>query len=280
MISARKDKWCGEMIHDVRNLTIKLGPSTMDCACFGQGEDTLVILPGLSDGLHTVRGTAAQLALTYRAYAKRYRVYVFSRKNELAVGCTTRDMARDQAEAMRALDIGPAYVLGLSQGGMVAQYLTIDAPELVRKLVLAVSLAAPNETLRSTIPPRIAWAKERDYHSIVIDTIEKSSSTNRLKLYHIAYPLLGRFGAPEDFTRFIIHASACLTHDARAELGRITCPTLVIGGGSDVNVGPGTSEELAALIPGSVLYLYPDLGHAAFIEAKDFQARVIEFLEK
>ncbi len=268
------------MFYGAKNGTVDINGSPMDYARFGRGEETLVILPGLSDGLRTVRGRARRLALSYRAYAKRYRVYVFSRRRDLPEGYTTRDMARDQAQAMRALGIGPANVLGISQGGMIAQYLAIDAPELVRKLVLAVSLCCPNDTLRQTIPRRIEWARAGDYHAIVADTIESSCSPALLRLVLLVCPLLGRFGSPRDFSRFLIHAEACLNHDSRADLPRVACPTLVIGGGSDRNVGPGASEALASLIPGSALHVYPELGHAAFLEAKDFHPRVLAFLQK
>lgn len=41
------------------------------------------------------------MAVTYRSFAKDYTVWVFSRKNGLSVGCTTRDMARDREIAAR-----------------------------------------------------------------------------------------------------------------------------------------------------------------------------------
>ena len=40
-----------------------------------------------------------------------------------------------------------------------------------------------------------------------------------------------------------------------------------------------TAED-SALIPGSELYVYPELGHAAYEEAKDFNERVFRFLEE
>ncbi len=52
-----------------------------------------------------------------------------------------REMAKDHAEAMTALGISKADVLGISQGGMIAQYLAIDYPDLVNKLILAVTSA-------------------------------------------------------------------------------------------------------------------------------------------
>jgi len=72
---------------------------------FGRGARKLVMLPGLGDGLRTMRGTALPIALYYRCLAKDYTVYMFSRRNELPAGATTRDMARDLKAAMEELGI-------------------------------------------------------------------------------------------------------------------------------------------------------------------------------
>jgi pimeloyl-ACP methyl ester carboxylesterase len=92
------------------------------------------------------------------------------------------------------------------------------------------------------------------------------------------YPLITRIGKPKDFNRFIIQARACLTHNAYEELGKIQCPTLVIGGDRDKVVGISTSEEMAEAIPGSRLVVYPNLGHGAFVETKDFDQETLKFL--
>lgn len=68
--------------------------TAMDYVEFGYGSRPLIILPGLGDGLRTVHGQAVNLAFYYRKIAPYYRVYIFSRKNKLEEGCTTKDMAR------------------------------------------------------------------------------------------------------------------------------------------------------------------------------------------
>ena len=70
--------------------------------------------------MQTVKGMAQMLALTYREFAKVYKVYVFSRINELPENYITRNMAADVAEAMETLNLDAAYVMGISQGGMIA----------------------------------------------------------------------------------------------------------------------------------------------------------------
>lgn len=59
---------------------------------------------------------------------------------------------------------------------------------------------------------------------------------------------------------------------------KIGCSTLVIGGDKDEIVGAKATEEIAGEIGGSELFVYKGLGHAAYEEAKDFNARVLKFL--
>lgn len=266
------------MLYDAKNGNVKVGDTDMDYICFGRGKDILIMLPGLGDGLITAKGKAAVFAVMYRMYAKRYTVFVFSRKNRLEKGCSTRDMAKDQAEAMKALGIKNAYVLGISQGGMIAQYLAIDYPQLVRKLVLTVTLAKQNETIRQAIDTWVHMAQQGAYRELMIDTAEKSYSEGYLKKHRYLYPILGSIGKPKDFGRFLIQAASCTGHDAYAELDQILCPVLVIGGDSDQIVGSSAFAELADRIAHSERYLYRGLGHAVYEEAKDFHKRVMDFL--
>ena len=111
------------MFYNARNCNIKIDDTDMDYISFGNGNKSLVIIPGLGDALKTVKGSAVTFALMYKLFAKDYKVYVFSRKNKLKQDCSTRDMATDLADVMNQLNITKAFVLGVSQGGMIAQYL-------------------------------------------------------------------------------------------------------------------------------------------------------------
>lgn len=266
------------MFYGAKGGQVRLGTTDMDYISFGRGPRKLVLLPGLSDGLRTVRGMAVPMALTYRAYARRFQVYVFSRRNELEPGTTTRDMAGDLSLAMERLGIGRACVMGVSQGGMIAQYLAVDHPEQVERLVLAVTLCRQNETVKEAVGNWIQMAEAGDYKGIVTDTTERSYSEAYLRTYRLMYPLLGLIGKPKSFDRFLIQANACLTHDASGELGQIRCPVLVLGGGADRIVGGQSSAELAERIPGSRLVVYEGLSHGAYEETPEFDREVLAFL--
>ena len=266
-------------MHHAKNGCVRLGKSSMHYVSFGQGEQTLVLLPGLSDGLATVKGKALLLAEPYRMFFEDFTVYMFSRIDGLPDGHTIREMAADQAEAMRTLGIRRACVMGVSQGGMIAQYLAIDAPELVDRLVIAVSAPCVNDLSRACIGRWTEAAGRNDHKALMIDTAENSYSEAYLKKYRALYPVIGRIGKPKSYDRFLANANAILVFDALDELGKISCPTLILGGEEDRIVGPDASRQLHERIAGSELYLYPGLGHAAYEEAKDFNERVFRFLK-
>ncbi len=267
-----------KILGNTEESTVEVGGSTMDYVAFGRGDKPLVIIPGLGDGLKTVKGTGLMLWYFYRFLGRDFRVYVFSRKNELEAGSTTRDMAGDLAEAMDILHIPPAAVMGVSQGGMIAQWLAIDYPARVTRLVIAISLARQNETVQEAVGSWIKMVREERYDDLAVDMMEKNHTENYLKKVRPFYWLIKRMSRPQSKKRFLIQADSCLTHDAYGELASIKCPTFIIGGGADQVVGgEDVQQEMVAAIVGSELHIYPDLGHGAYAEAKDFGEHIYNF---
>ena len=265
---------------NVKNGTITIEGSDVHYNVFGKGTENLVLIPGLSDGLRTVKGLALMMAANYKHFSRRYRVWIFSRGMNLAESVTTRDMARELALAMDAVGIDKAKVMGLSQGGMIAQWLAIDFPEKVTKLAIIVSAARAHETLKTGITRWIKLCEDRRYGELSVDTMEKTYTEKKMKKLRPVMFLIKMLSKPKLPERFIKQAQAVLNHDAYNELGNIKCPCLVIGGGRDLVVGGReVQEELAGGIPESSLHVYPELGHAAFEEAEDFNNRVLDFFQ-
>lgn len=258
------------------NGRIAVNDDFLDYVRFGGGAKPLIMIPGLSDGLRTVKGLARPLALSYRELAKDFTVYMFSRAAS-GKAQSTREMAADLAAALTQLQTGPCCVLGVSMGGMIAQYLALDHPGLVEKLCLTVTAPGPNDTTRRVLARWMEMARAGDYRALMQDTADRSYTPARARLYRMVYTLPKAPGRPASFERFLAQAAACLDHDAAAELGAVSCPCLIVGGEEDKIVTAAASRELHRLIPGSRLVLYDGLGHAAYEEAKGFKALVRDF---
>ena len=265
------------MRYNARESQIDLGAGTVRCISFGTGDRTMVMIPGLS--LRSIHGSAVPLAWSYRCFAKQWRVWVLDKTDPVSPGCTVADLAEDAAQAMRALGISHADVVGVSMGGMIAQELAIRHPELVGRLALAVTLSRPNDAVRAAVSDWVEMARSGDTGAIVRDFAERLYSERYVKRYRLLLPLLAKIQKLDAPDRFITLAKACLTCNTYDALSGIQCPTLVLGGARDRITTGEASRELAEKL-GCEIHIYEDLGHAAYEEAPDFNRRIADFLLK
>jgi pimeloyl-ACP methyl ester carboxylesterase len=163
-------------------------------------------------------------------------------------------------------------------GGMIAQHLAIDYPEKVGKLVLAVTCAQPNPVLAESVGEWVSYARQDDPAGFMDSNLRRIYSEDYYRKNKWMAPVVGWLTKPKSYQRFFIQADACLTHDAHENLGKIQAPVLVIGGEQDKALGGEASREIAAAIPGAKLHMYPQWGHGAYEEAKDFNSLVLKFL--
>ena len=264
------------MIFNAKESTLHLGNLQMDYITFGKGTQPLIMIQGHNTrGLH---GAAGSLAWMYRIFAKDYKVYLFDRRKNLPEDFTVRDIARDIAAAMDHLSLSHADVLGVSMGGMIAQHLAIDRPDLVRRMVLAVTMSRPNTTFEKVIGNWIRLTEQGNFKELIRNMTYLMYSEQYIKRYLPFLPLLTHLQKPRDVQRFITLSKACLTCRAYDDLDKIQCPVLVIGAEKDQIAIPEASMEMAQKLQ-CELNMYENLGHAAYEEAKDFNSRVYQFLK-
>ena len=266
------------MLLNAKNGTLTIDGTSMDYIRFGNGKEILIMLPGLGDGLRSMKGTALPMALMYRIFSKDFTVYAFSRKTVLPAGASTRDMARDLKTAMHILGIPKAHIFGVSMGGMIAQHFAADYPESVDKLILTVTCPRPNPILTSAISEWKAHALRGDHTALMDSNVRLIYSDGYYRKNKWLVPIMGKFTKPKSYDRFLIMADACLTHDAFDRLPAIQSPTLVIGGDQDHCLGGDASRQIAAEIPGALLKMYHSWGHGLYEEAGDFHAVILSFL--
>ena len=262
---------------NAKNENIKINGYDCDYISFGHGSDSLIMLPEVGDGFKTAKGVAVPFSIMYRCFAGSFKVYVFSRRNDMPEGFTTSNMADDLSDIMDAIGIDKAHVFGVSQGGMIAQRMAIDHPDKVKSLILAVTASRPNDLMKESLESWLEMADRDDYKGIMLDTAERSYTGAYLERGRMINRILAGI-KPKDYTRFRILCRSCLEHNAYDELNRIACPTLIIGADQDLVLGPEASIEMKDRIPGSQLYMYEGYSHGVYEQAKDFNSRVLRYL--
>lgn len=264
---------------NAKNENIIINGHDFDYISFGSGRDVLIMLPGVGDGFKTAKGVAVPFAYMYRCFADSFKVYVFSRRNDLPEGFTSADMADDLSDIMDALELGAAHVFGVSQGGMIAQQLALRHPEKVKSLVLAVTASRPSEIMQESLESWIAMADYDDYRGIMLDTAERSYTGTYLERGKMINNMLA-LNKPKSYNRFRILCESCLNHDAYEDLPKIKCPVYIIGASLDKVLGPEASIEMHEAIPGSEIYMYEGYSHGVYEQAKDFNEKVLFWLQR
>ena len=255
---------------------IKTERGSMEYFSFGEGSRVLLILPGL--GIKKISASARAVEATYGIFKKDYTVYVFDRGDALPAGCTINDFAEDTSKAMNELGIARADVFGASMGGMIAQSLALEHPELVRSIILGSTLSRPNDTARRMIGRWIELARSRDVASMAREMTESLYSESLSAQFEMIAELMFSGVTDPDFDRFIIQAEAIESFDVYDRLTEITCPVFVIGVENDKVVTAEASRCIAERL-GCDLYMYGgEYGHCVFDEAPDYRKRMINWL--
>lgn len=257
--------------------TAVCGGFEADYFTFGGGSRTLLILPGAS--LHSVMLSADAVAAAFAAFASEYTVCLFDLRRELPPGFGIRQMAQDTAALCDHLGIVRADVFGCSMGGMIAQCLAADRPDLVRSAVIASSMARNNPLSRETFSEWKRLADAGDVRGLNRSFARRVYSPEYVAAYRAAFDAQEGIGSPEEMARFSAVADALLRFEILPELGRVTCPALVLGSLRDATLSADASVEIARAL-GCDVFLYGGYSHAVFDEAPDFRDRLLDFFRK
>lgn len=257
--------------------TLKTESFSMNYCRFGQGQETLVIIPGLS--VQSVLGFAKAIAESYRVLADDFTIYVLDRRNELPKTYSVREMAKDTATALQTLGLGPVCLFGASQGGMIAMKIAADHPELVKRLVLGSTTAQVTEALYRQVFERWAqMARNGDAAALYLAFGEAIYPTAVFEQSRQLLLNASRTVTEEELRRFATQTEGMKGFDIREDLEKIACPVLVLGAKDDQVVGGEASEQIAEQIQGCELYMYDGYGHAAYDLAPDYRERMKRFL--
>ncbi len=255
--------------------TVKTDSLEMNYMRFGEGPETLVVLPGISP--KRVLLSAKAIADQYSSLADDFTVYLFERKENMKEGYLVADMARDMAEAFKVLGLSDVCLYGVSQGGMIALTMAIEYPKLIKRLAVASSSSRSSSFAEDTLPEWIELAKKGDAKGLTASFADHLYSEAFLKKYRHIMLAMDLGITDEDMKRFVIEVDACKGYDIYGRLKEIRCPLFVIGAKNDTIVGLKSMEDIAEAT-GCEIYIYDDYAHAVYDEAPDCITRVRDFL--
>ena len=180
------------------------------------------------------------------------------------------DLADDVAALLAALDLPPAYVVGLSLGGMIAQELALRHPRRVRGLCLAGTLARADDWFRATLATyghiRRQVADTPAFFEALLPWLVSHRFFESATKVEWLRALLRQSPYPQRIDGFFRQFAAMERHDTLDRLPQVGCPVLVAVGEDDLIVPPRYSREIAARLPQARLELLGGVGHAPPVE--------------
>lgn len=176
-------------------------------------------------------------------------------------------MARDLVAVLSQLDIDRAHVVGISLGGMIAQYLASDHPELVATLTSlmsttgAGSVGQPHEDVEWVLTTAAPTEFERHLEHTVATAraVGSPDLVDAARVRALATVAFARGLHPQGTTRQLLAARA--DGDRTPALAGITAPTLVVHGEADPLIDVSGGHATAAAIPNATLHVIEGLGH-------------------
>ena len=218
--------------------------------------DPLVMLHGGFASVNTFAGFTPKFTEHYRVYSPERRGH--GRMPDVDGPITYEIMADDTIAFLDALGIGPAHLVGWSDGANVAMITAMRRPDLVGKLVLI----GTGVNINGGKP----WARAMTEHFTVDDL------PPLLIDEYAALSPDGREHFPVVFAklaRLIIDTPQTL-----ADLAGITAPTLVMAGDDDV-VSVEHEEAMRTAVADGQLAIVPGASHGLPLEKPDLVARLI-----
>ncbi|HEY4324052.1 MAG TPA: 3-oxoadipate enol-lactonase [Mucilaginibacter sp.] len=183
------------------------------------------------------------------------------------------DYAADIIELMDALNIGKVTLIGLSIGGVIAQYMGIHHADRIERLV--ISNSAPKVGTVDGWETRINKVKT-DGISAIAEGILKVWFSEHFRENRQAelagYRQMLCNGNPAGYIKA---CEALKGNDLSAEISDIKLPTLFIAGSEDGSVPPATVKEAADKIPGSEFIEVAGVGHIPCAEKSVLVAEII-----
>ncbi|MGZ4159204.1 MAG: alpha/beta fold hydrolase [Neobacillus sp.] len=187
------------------------------------------------------------------------------------------NFASDIINLLKVLNLESAHICGLSMGGMVAQEIYRQAPEICRSLILVSTFHyVPRSLGNLYLQYRKARAEVNPPHA----QKEKAARSCLYSWTKENFEEFYKFYKP-NHEYYLKSAEACLKVNNLSLLPKIKIPTLIIGGQYDSVTPVWIQYLMHKQIRHSEFVIFKNTGHIAKLEAKDSFNKVLrDFLNK
>ena len=186
---------------------------------------------------------------------------------------------RDVLALLDALDIPRAHFCGLSMGGLIGQWLAINAPERIERLVLcntAAKIGTPdvwNPRIDTVLGGGAQAMRDLRDASVSRWFTADFAEAHPARVEPVVAMLAGT--SPEGYAA---NCAAVRDADFREQLGSIRAPTLIVCGSGDPVTTPSDGRILQARIPGAELVEF-HAAHLSNVQAGEaFNDKLLAFL--
>jgi pimeloyl-ACP methyl ester carboxylesterase len=224
--------------------------------------------------------------------AAKHRVIAFDNRGVGASSGKTPDtiqaMAKDAVAFIRALGFDRVDLHGFSMGGMVAQVIAQEEPDLVRKLILTGTGPAGGKGMKEVV-----WVAQLDTFRGLLsfqDPKQFLFFTRSANGKRAGKEFLSRL-AERTHNRdkaisvrsYIAQLKACWRWGSQEphDLSRIKHPVLLVNGEADRMLPTPNTRDMARRLPDNELVIYPDAGHGGIFQFHEqFVDKALEFLDR
>jgi 3-oxoadipate enol-lactonase len=224
--------------------------------------------------------------LQVEAFSSKYRMLRYDcrdqgQSDKTDIEYSQEDHAHDLKKLLDKLEIPRAHIIGLSNGGMIAQNFALLYPEYTGALVLVDACSYVDTLLELTVT---SWIKAAEAggsglrYDVALPYLFSESFTKKNLDKMMATKEISISINPVEST--VRLAKASKRHDLRGRVSEIKAPTLIIVGEEDILIPLRYSKILKDEIAGSTLVTIKNCGHVAPIEKpEEFNRIVLNFLK-
>jgi pimeloyl-ACP methyl ester carboxylesterase len=248
--------------------TIKVDGVFWEYASFGQGEETILFLHGMTGAYDIWWRVMEELQTEYRVISVTYPAV-----NSLA------EMSAGALAILDAEGVGQANIVGTSLGGYFAQYLVANHSERVSRAVFANTfppndlIKEKNGTIGALIPFLPEWLVIDVLRGSFSEAVYPASGNDELTLAFLMELSYGRMSRAQVAGRYRGVVEKFVVADPDA----LGIPVMIIEADNDPLVEAVLREQLKKMYPSAEVHIMSGVGHFPYLK---FPAEYAQFLRE